>query len=407
METRKKRCLPEALDASGRWTAERRSEVLALFQNHVYGTLPQTGFSVRGCVTRTESLAGLGHKEIVHLTISTPGGDYSYPLYLYIPEGASAQNPVPLAIYIGNRPHKDSLTRRPPYLSDEEFAEAMAPAMDRYDGPVDSATGLPDLAAISPKGCDLDNALDLDNWPVRMLLERGYATVSYYTEDVEPDYYTDGNQGLLHMFAGCGYTWKTIGAWSFAASRLLDYLEKDPRFTKDVSITGHSRGGKTALWCTANDPRITCCYTNNSGCTGTALSRGKRGEGVKQINTLFPYWFCDKYKEYNDSVESLPVDQHMLLALTAPRLLYVASADSDRWADPESEYASVLEASKVYCALQEPGLLDADDTIALPPAGTVLHRGTIGYHIRKGAHALSREDWKLFCDFWDQHRRRG
>jgi pimeloyl-ACP methyl ester carboxylesterase len=272
--------------------------------------------------------------------------------------------------------------------------------------PKDAAKPAPCLLFICNRGLDnIDPTREKKSpfWPAEEIVARGYAAATFHNADVAPDKpnaWTQGVHTLYDPSQRAPDAWGTIAAWAWGASRCMDYLVTDPAIdARRVAVVGHSRGGKTALWAGAEDPRFAMVVSNCSGSTGASIARGKQGENIRRINTVFPHWFCENYKRFNDREAELPVDQHLLAALAAPRLLYIASATGDPGADPRNEFRAGLHATPVYRLLGLRGLAATE----MPAPDSPSHEGEIGYHIRTGKHDLTVYDWNCFMDFADRH----
>ena len=243
-------------------------------------------------------------------------------------------------------------------------------------------------------------------WPVQAIVARGYVAAAFSNGDIVPGDKDDGfKTGVFPIFEPPGQPhapdgWAAIGAWAWGASRAIDCLESEPELKNlPVAVVGHSRGGKTALWCGAQDPRVALTISNDSGSTGAALARTKQGETIAEINRAFPHWFAINYKNYNSRESALPVDQHLLIAAIAPRLVYVAAAFDNHRADPLAQFQACVEAGPVYRLLGRPDL----GATEMPGADVPPHSGAIGYHAHRGGHDLTAFDWRMFMDFSDRH----
>lgn len=236
-------------------------------------------------------------------------------------------------------------------------------------------------------------------FPAEEILDNGFAAFNLYFKDVtaDNDDFTEGLAGILYPDGkrndtDCG----KIALWAWAASRLLDYAETEPRLDMERAVVcGHSRLGKTALVAGAFDHRFRFVHSNCSGCGGASAARGNTGETVRDIHRSFHYWFCKNYSKYIDNEENMPFDQHFLIASVCPNYVSVGSASEDSWACPENELLSCVCASPIY----EKEGLSGFICDKKPETGDAFFDGHIGYFLRKGRHFFSRGDWNLLIRF--------
>ena len=330
-----------------------REEMLDILQKEEYGYMPPVPESTEYKVTENyipNFCAGKAISQKVEIVTKICGKEFSFPCYVTIP---SKEGKHPFFICINFRDN----------------------VPDRYI-------------------------------PVEEIIDNGFAVLSFCYSDVTSDSgdLTDGLSGVLYengkrnpSDAG------KIAMWAWAAQRVMDYAQTLDCLNFDLSIVcGHSRLGKTALLTAATDERFKFAFSNDSGCSGAAISRGKIGESVENICKAFPYWFCENYQKYANNEENMPFDQHFLAASVAPRYVYIASAKEDTWADPDSEMLTCVAVSEVYEKYGKTGFVCPD---RLPQVGDEFHEGSVGYHLRAGLHYFSREDWLKVIKFINKHRK--
>jgi len=365
---------------------ERRKELIDLFTTHVYGAFPEANLTTHTTILSCDkdALNGTATRKQLRISFQNNKRSCEMDVLIYLPNQRQAAAPLFMGLnFEGNHTiHPDAGI----LLSKKWIAEGKQ-------------------GVIQHRATEESRGARATRWPVATILANGFGLATAYYGDLDPDF-DDGFQNGIHpLFYLDGQShpltsqWGSIAAWAWGLSRILDYCESDVDIdAQRVAVLGHSRLGKAALWAGAVDERFRLVISNNSGCGGAALSRRKFGETLEAINSLFPHWFCEKFKQYNDHEENLPVDQHMLLACIAPRPLYIASASEDLWADPRGEFLSAVGASPAYRLFGASGLsLDMKIEIEKP----VMH--TIGYHIRQGVHEITSYDWNQFVNFAKFH----
>lgn len=343
------------------WYEKRRPELLELFSEEMFGKAPvevPEGVSYEVIESAGDAFGGLATRKQVRIKI---------------PDTFSKSKPshqaITVLIYLPNDRPKDGA----PVFLGINFYGNEAVAAD------------PAIKPASGKGIHkaAERGSASSRWEIENTLRRGYGVVTFFRSDVAPDYDTR-SEGILRILpGGKPDSWGHIAAWAWGIRRVMDYLETDQDVNSSrVAVMGHSRMGKTALWAGATDPRIAMVIANDSGCCGAALSKRRFGETIRTLNVVRPYWFCHNFRKYSDNEDALPFDQHELLALIAPRPLYVASSSEDLNADPKGEKMALDEASKVYRFLGA--------------------KEKTGYHCKSGRHSITVEDWNHFLDFADK-----
>ena len=373
-----------SVDTAEAWLQQRRPEVLSLFEYHVYGRAPARPETLLFETTSVadDALNGRAIRKEVTIRFDDRPDSPSLNLLIYLPQ--KAHPPIPL--FLGLNFHGNHTIQPDPEIT-------LATGWARNNTKI---------GVEHHRAAEANRGAASGRWPVPLILGRDYGVATIYCGDIDPDYHDGFENGVHALFRrddSTGDAWGTIAAWAWGLSRALDYLETDGDVDEErVAVIGHSRLGKTALWAGATDIRFALAVSNNSGCGGAALSRRRFGETVAAINTTFPHWFCTNFRDYNNNEDALPIDQHELIALIAPRPVYVASAAEDLWADPRGEFLAAKGADPVYRLLGTEGLPAPSMPSVHEPSA-----GTIGYHIRAGGHGITDYDWEQYLDFADRH----
>lgn len=363
------------------WEKQRKPEILELFKEHVYGQYPKTKLTPRFEHRSVNPKALNGKATLKEITIIFGATENAPKVHLlvYLPNQVTKPVPVFLGLnFHGNQAVISDKTIRMP--------EKWMLNETRYH-------------IFENKATEESRGAESRRWPIEDILAQGYGVATVFCGDLEEDNSEGWKTGIrtslqkeLNLKPS---EWSAIGAWAWGLSKAMDYLETDAQIdAKKVAVLGHSRLGKAALWAAANDTRFAMVISNNSGEAGAALARRNFGETIGDITKRFPWWFNSVYPNYAKNPNEMPVDQHLLLSLMAPKPLYVTSASEDLWADPRGEFLGLKNAEPVYTLYKKVGILGSNSPSIENPVGK-----DIRYHIRNGKHDILWYDWNEFIRF--------
>ena len=372
------------IGTSASWAEQRRPELINFFESQVFGKVPGTIDSIDFEVIEesNSALGGIANRKQIKVTLRKNGKTLSYLILLYLPI-----NIAKAPLFLGYNFHGNHTVS-----NDPDIIISKAWSLNNESISITNHT-------LTEKS----RGMRSNRWAINKMIEAGYGLATIYYGEIDPDKndLTDGLHSLFynsHQKRPAQDEWGAIGAWAWALSRTMDYLENNSEVDKSkIIVFGHSRLGKAALWAGVMDERFAGVISNDSGCGGAALSKRRFGETIAQINESFPYWFSENFKKYNNAEEELPVDQHELLALIAPRPLYVASAKEDEWADPKGEFLSAYYATPVFSLFGKAGI----PAIEMPAVNSPIHN-TVAYHIRSGKHDVTEYDWEQYIKWADE-----
>lgn len=372
------------------WRERRRPELLELFAREVYGRTPAGRPQAMHWEVTSRDRAALGgtatRKEITVWFTADKSGPAMH-LLIYQPNGTRR----PLPLFLGLNYYGNQCVHTDPGITPSRAW--MRPTAE--------------FGIVDNRATEATRGAHASRWQIEKVIGRGYATATVYYGDLCPDRDSGMEESVGALFqSGSVHSrppdgWGSIGIWAWGLSRALDVIESDPELdAKRVAVHGHSRLGKTALWAAAQDERFALVISNNSGAGGAALAKRIYGETVAlSTGRHSSPWYSLNYRKYNDNETALPIDQHELLALIAPRPLYVASAADDRGADPKGEFMSIAAAQPVYRLHGKSGL----GVTEMPPVDRPMHGDALAYHIRTGKHDITAYDWEQYLDFADRY----
>ena len=367
------------------WEKTRGPILLDFFTQNMYGEVPGelTYSSAQILEQGEDALNGKATRRQVELHFEKGKLNLNFTILLYLPK-----NVEKAPVFLGY-----NFTGNHSVLSDPRIIISRAWVNDN-----------PSLGIINNQFTEQSRGDAANRWPVEKIIDAGFGLATIYYGEVDPDKddFSDGIHPFFYVDdqkQPADNEWGSIAAWAWGLSRALDYLEQNAEVNaQKVIVFGHSLLGKVALWAGAADQRFAGVISNDSGCGGAALSKREFGETIKSINRSFPHWFCKNFRDYGGNEKALPVDQHEVLAMVAPRPLYVASAEEDQWADPRGEFLSVVYASPVYELYGVQGITQTE-----MPAVNEPIMGPVAYHIRSGKHDVTDFDWEQYIRWAKQY----
>lgn len=365
------------------WRSRRRPELLRLFENEEYGKNTVGRPAQMRFVLREEKQNARGGRATrlrVGVLFEGTEEGRQMELLIYLPNQITGRAPVFLGLnFDGNY----TITNEPDIPLPTHWVNGLQPNRVLHNLPAESSRGT------------LQNL-----WQIDEVLARGYGVATAGYGEIESDVPGRWQQGPRGLGPPPGPgDWGSIGAWAWALSRAMDYLTTNPRIdSKRVAVIGFSRLGKAAMWAGAQDERFALMISNESGAGGVALHKRLFGETAADLNNHFPHWFCPNFRRYANNEAALPIDQHELVALFAPRPVLIVSATEDLWSDPKGEFLSGVGAAPVYRLLGVEGIAQTEWP---QPQHLVLSR--IGYYLRPGKHDVTAEDWKIMLTFADRY----
>jgi dienelactone hydrolase len=340
------------------WVDVRRPELTALFAHYLYGhAAPDVGVTRITSVAPTSSAGGTLRQYVADtadgpftVALWTPAGDGPFPVVLGLDKCGNTE------------------------VSDD-------PAV-RDGGGWDDPT------------CTGARGERATYWALDVALAAGVGVAVVHQSDFAPD----DRDAAVYDAADDDADQGAIGRWARGLSLAVDVLERSDVVDPDrIWLTGHSRRGKAALWAAAQDERVAGVWAHQSGTLGAALSRvSTDGESVADVTSLFPHWFGPHAAAFGDAEARLPVDQHLLLALVAPRRVVIVDGADDAWADPEGARLAVEAATPVWSLvgggatplwIERPGgheVTPDDWTLILPYVADDSSRGSSTSRVARG-----------------------